>query len=107
MKKTRLKQLGKVGKRNQQANPKIDKHLVDHNIRFCEIRIPGVCLVDSFLQRVHRHKRRWYYPKDRKHLLYAHNQVLLGCQACHAYIENNAELTRKVFLYLRGEDDVV
>lgn len=60
-------------------------------------------MVDSFLQRAHRKKRKWYYTKGREHLLHSHNHVLLACDACHKVIENDSELTEKVFIRLRGE----
>ena len=107
MKKTRLNQLGKIGKRNLKASKEIDKLIMEYDIRSCEIRIPHKCLINSFLQKAHRHKRDWYKVVGREHLLYDYKQWIIACDVCHNLIEYDKELTKKVFMYLRGSEDLV
>lgn len=101
MKKTPIKKIGKIGKRNLEANKKLKKMFEDLDVRWCEVSLEN-CLFSFYLQFAHRHKRIDYrqYPE----YLYHHNQVVLACQSCHSKIENNRELTEKVFQRLRGDD---
>ena len=107
MKKTKLNPIGKIGKRNLKANREIDKQLIEHDIRHCEIRIPHVCTIDSFLHRAHRHKRNWYKEKGREHLLHDFKQWVLACDPCHDRLEVDPDLTEEVFMCLRGSEHQV
>ena len=100
MKKTYLKRIGKIGKRNISANKKIKELFTEKRIYECEIGLEN-CLKNIFLQRVHRHKRSFYY--SRPELLYDIKEVALGCQSCHDKIEHNPKLTEEVFKRLRPE----
>lgn len=101
MKRTPIKKIGKIGKRNKEANRKIKKMFEELDVRHCELSLEN-CLFSFLLQFAHRHKRIEYraYPE----LLYHHNQVVLACQSCHQQIEYNRELTEQVFQKLRGDD---
>lgn len=98
--------MGKMYLRNKQANELIDQDIIEHDIRWCEARLPG-CLVTSFLQRAHRHKRDWYKTRGKEKLLYAHEQYIVACQSCHNLMEHDKKLTERVFSYLRGEEKTV
>jgi hypothetical protein len=87
---------------NRKANIEIVKQAKAKNINYCEIRLEG-CLGSFALQRVHRHKRRWYYSRPDA-LLWHFKQWLIGCHNCHERIENDKELTEKIFLRERGEE---
>lgn len=75
----------------------------EQGIYGCEIRL-NKCLGNMFTGFAHRHKRVAYY----KHPTYLgdFNQVVIACQNCHSKIESNKELTKEVFLKLRGEDNL-
>jgi len=82
---------------------KLKEVFADKGMVYCEARLPG-CLVNNFLSFHHRHKRIWYKRKGRERLLGSFNQVILVCQSCHDLLENNKELSNKIFKELRKID---
>lgn len=100
--KKQINKIGKIGKRNIDANKRLREMFDSRDIRFCELGLDGC---DNFiLQFCHRHKRLWY--RDKPELLYCFKQVVIGCQSCHEKIEKDKSLTEKMFLLLRGQEDV-
>ena len=99
MKRTPLKRLGKRGRQwyNDRKELKIDYER--RGIVFCELKLNG-CFGDNYLGFAHRHKRSWYYKHPE--LLKDFNQTLLACAPCHDKIEDDKELTEKMFKKLRG-----
>ena len=95
MKRTPLKRMGKIGKRNVNANRKLKDLFVSKGITQCEM-----CGSTFALSFAHRHKRIWY--REFPELLSDFNQVLLLCVPCHEKIEYNKELTSNLFERLRG-----
>jgi len=91
-----MKQIGKVGKRNIEANKKLKKIFFEKRILRCE-----KCNSNFFLTFAHKHKRDWYKKEDRQKLLYDFNEVLLLCVNCHEEIEVSREKTNKLFKQLR------
>jgi hypothetical protein len=104
MKRTSLKQIGKIGRINMVANEHLTEMFVDQGINACEVRLPG-CLIQSFLDPAHRHRRWWY--RSRPKLLYSYDQVICACRRCHTKIDQNKELLEKVFDHLRGPEKLV
>ena len=96
-----MKQIGKIGKINIEANKKLKEIYEDKDIRYCELRLEG-CTISSFLTFAHRHKREWYRSKPE--LLSDFNQTLLACQNCHNKIEDSRELTEEKFNQLREQE---
>lgn len=94
-----MKRIGKIGKRNIEANKKLKEMFA--GTEYCEIRLPG-CMRTWPLQFCHRHKRIYYRSCPDK--LSDYKQVVVGCQACHDKIENSRQLTEEVFLRLRGDE---
>jgi len=94
MKSQPIKRIGKIGKRNIDANKKLKEIFLEKGIVRCEL-----CGTDNFLSFAHKHKRDWYrrYPE----LLSDYNQVLLLCIPCHEKIEVNRVETRALFIRLR------
>lgn len=97
MNKNRIKQIGKIGKRNINANKILKEKFEELEICWCE----KCGRSDLPLTNAHRHKRDWYYPVERQHLLYDINQVLRLCIGCHIEIEGNTEKTELLFNMLR------
>jgi len=95
--KARLRRVGKIGKRNIDANRKIKRMFLEKGITFCELKLEG-CM-NWPLQIAHRHKRVYY--KDKPELLYDFGEVALACQLCHSKIEGDRELTEEVFNKIR------
>jgi len=73
----------------------------EKGITTCEIR-RSVCWFNNALGFVHRHKRSFYW--SRPELLGKFNQTLLGCNPCHAEIENDKQATEELFIRLRGTE---
>lgn len=94
-KKNRVKEWNDI--RNKVVKPLFEKKCITS----CEIRFSG-CLGGNFLTFAHRHKRVWYYSCP--NFLGLFDQVILACQNCHQKIEHNREVTKSVFLALRGEE---
>lgn len=91
-----MRNIGKIGKRNIKANKILKELFYEKDITRCE-----KCGTDFALSFAHLHKRDWYKPKDKQHLLYAFEQVLLLCINCHEEIEVNKEKTEELFNQLR------
>lgn len=95
MKSQPIKRIGKIGKRNVEANKILKEIFLEKGIVRCE-----VCGTDNFLSFAHRHKRDWY--RSCPYLLSDYNQVLLLCVPCHATIEVSKEKTERLFETLRS-----
>jgi len=91
----------KRGTVNQRARKHIADYCRTNNITRCEIKLK-VCMGEAG-GAAHRHKRRWYYDKPIE-ALWDINQWLPACAHCHEIIEFDADLTKQVFLKLRGVD---
>ena len=98
MKRSPLKRIGKIGKRNIEANKRIAEMWKEKGIYYCEVHLPG-CLKNWPLQNCHKNKRDYYYSKPEK--LYDYNEVVRACQNCHNLLEHDKKLTEKVFNDLR------
>lgn len=107
------RKIGKIGRWKLAAKQKINRMLFDHEINTCEIGRnrkttelhPDFknCKGQIFATPAHRHKQIWYNTRD--HELYSYyKQVLWLCAHCHQIIEQDRELTEKVFMILRGEE---
>jgi len=100
--------------KNKSANEKLDeiykaKGLFD----VCEVQVEKNCVKKTKTSSVgtklvmtyaHRHKRVWYKPKEKRHLLCAFNETLRCCLSCHMKIESDRKLTNKLFIELRGTE---
>lgn len=103
MKRTPIKQVGKIGKLNQKANRKINQMWIDKDIMWCELDEPHNCNQSMGHTNAHRRKRDWYKGKP-EHLLYSYNHVIKVCSNGHDLIEYDKAKTEEVFLRLRGEE---
>lgn len=99
MKRSPLNKVGKIGKINLTANRKLKELFENTDKRSCEIRLDG-CMGTFGLSFAHRHKRIWY--RRQPELLSDYSQVVLACAYCHNRIEQDKNLTEKVFSLLRG-----
>ena len=100
LKRSRIKQIGKIGKRNINANKIINRMFEKSKTNTCEIMFEG-CTGKLFLTNAHKHKREWYRPAAKQKLLYSHKEVIRACQYCHDTIEVDKELTENIFNQLR------
>lgn len=80
---------------------KLKKIYFSKGITACELKFEG-CWHDNGLSFAHRHKRIWY--KSQPELLEDFNQTILACVQCHQRIERSRELTKEMFIKLRGEE---
>ena len=103
MKKTRLKPIGKIGRRNMHANDLLKVMFAKEFVDSCEVKLDG-CMGDFGISFAHRHKRIWY--RKQPNLLSDWHQVVLACASCHGLMETDKELTKFVFEDLRGEEHV-
>lgn len=92
--------MGRIGKRNSDANRKLKKLFQDKGITRCEIGMVG-CWYSNALGFAHRKTRRHYYATPEK--LYDFNEVIMACVICHQYIEGNKEATEYYFKKLRPD----
>lgn len=100
MKRSSLNKIGKRGKSNLEANKILNQLFSDLGPRGCEINREGC---ENFpLNFCHRHDRDWY--KGNVELLSSFEQVIIGCQYCHEWMDNHKEERRKIFDQLRGEE---
>lgn len=99
MKRTLINKIGKVGKRNLNANKELKIKYQELGITRCE-----KCNTEMFLTFAHKHKREWYRKQERQHLLADMNETLLLCQKHHDEIEVSKEKTEKLFSELRPID---
>jgi len=84
---------------NRKADKEITRQAVNRGIIRCEI-----CGSNSWLTRMHRHKRLWYYDKPDE-LLWDYKQWIIACIKCHDHYEDDREGTEKIFSELRGEEN--
>jgi len=84
------------------GNKKIDKMFFDNDERYCLVKLPGCTL--SPITRAHRHKVSFYNTQLDK--FHAKDQVLPACLSCHMKIEQDANLTEKIFMKVRGKERV-
>jgi len=80
------------------ARKKLKEIYEDKGITACEVRLSG-CWVSNGLSFHHRMKRIEYYSCPEK--LGEFNETILCCISCHQKIENDRELTKKLFERLR------
>lgn len=85
----------------QNINPKLKRLYLEKGITNCELMLPG-CWINDGLTFAHRHKRIWYKSQPDK--LTDFNQTVLSCIGCHMKIEYDRELTKEMFIKLRGEE---
>lgn len=82
------------GKVNAKARRKIAEISKKNDWTRCFIKLSG-CTYEANAP-AHRHKRRWYYDKPDE-LLWDVSEWMPACISCHQKIENDKELTEKVF----------
>ena len=99
MKRTPLKQLGKVGLINIQANKKLKEFYA--GVNYCEAKLEG-CMGNWPLAFAHRHERFWYRPCPEK--LSEYKQTIVACQSCHGRFDQDEALKKQTFLSLRGKE---
>lgn len=98
--------------RNVSANEKLDLIYQKKKLfNICEVGVADNCMKKSKVSSVgtklgmtyaHRHKRLWYKPKEKRHLLHAFTETLRCCLPCHMKIEQDRKLTFQLFTELRG-----
>lgn len=87
-----MNKIGKVGKANIAANRKLKKMFGEKGITTCELAFPG-CLWDYMLTFCHKEKREAY--RGNLERLSAFEEVVLGCQHCHAILDDRSKTTKK------------
>lgn len=111
MKRTPLKQVGKIGRANSRANKKIERMAIEKDIHYCEVcpvlaEILGTlswqCLQSH--SNAHRHSR--YDYRGNLDMLSDFKQWVFACQYSHTYIDDNPKIREQVFIKLRGEDNL-
>lgn len=93
-----IRQIGRQGKINIEANRKLRLLYQDKGLEKCEVGL-SKCMRTFGLSFAHRHKRNWYYSKPE--LLSDFNQTILACASCHSELEKDKKLTEDVFKLLR------
>jgi len=85
--------MGKIGKRNLEANKHLKWIFNDYGITRCELKLSPECTKNDYLAFCHKEKREWYraFPK----LLYDFKHVLLGCQNCHSILDDRSKTTKE------------
>ena len=101
LKRSGLRKIGKVGEANRASRKIIADICEDKGLNYCEIRFNKdvQCMGSWPLAPAHLHKRAWY--KGDVALLADYSQWVVACQVCHDRMENDADLTEKVFKKLR------
>lgn len=94
---------GKWTKLWNRERAKLKKIYFDKGITSCELRHSPNCTPYNFLGFAHRYKRIEY--RSRPDLLGSFSQTLLACQPCHDVIENNRELTDRLFKEKRVDSE--
>jgi len=84
-----MNKIGKIGKRNIEANKKLKEIFIDNGITRCEL-----CNSDYALTFAHKERREWY--RSQPELLSDFKQVLLLCQKCHQKMDDRSETTEKL-----------
>jgi hypothetical protein len=95
-----MKKIGKITKRNIEANKKLKLIYLEKGITNCEIRLPDCCF-NWALGFAHKKKRVEYLKNPDG--LSDFNETLLSCNSCHQKIEGNRKLTEYYFNKLRGK----
>ena len=98
-----MRKLGKITKRNIEANHKLKELFESKGITRCEVMLEG-CMGNQFLSFAHRKKRRFYRLCPDK--LSDFNEVILACIPCHQLIENDKMLSSKIFRRLRANKTI-
>jgi hypothetical protein len=96
-----MKRTGKWGKLWNKERAKLKKEFEKRGIFSCEAQLQG-CMKEFALSFHHRYRRYYYrsYPEK----LGDFNQVILLCSHCHQTLEQDSELTQKVFIKLRPKN---
>lgn len=94
-----MRQIGKIGRRNIEANRELRDFYYENETTTCELGFKN-CQVNWTLAFAHRHNRVWY--RSRPELLSDINQTILACQPCHAQMDDTPGLRKKKFAELRG-----
>ena len=97
--KKKPKQIGKIGKRNLEANALLKWIYIDRGIIRCEVGLKG-CMIDNGLTFAHKHKRVEYLKEPKR--LSEFSETVLACINCHDKMEVDRGLTKKIFEHLRG-----
>jgi len=108
MKRTPIKQIGKIGRANAKANRKIEKSASARGLYFCEVcevlhemgLLNWQCLQAK--TNAHRHGRVWYRSQLDK--LGDIEQWVFACIKAHDFIDDNTVIREEVFLRLRGKE---
>jgi len=90
--------IGKITKRNIQANKILKKIYQEKGITSCELRLSG-CWGNKWLSFAHKKKRVEYLKCPEG--LSDFNETILCCVPCHQQIEGNRKLTEYYFNKLR------
>lgn len=98
MKSGYLKRVGKIGRRNLEANKRLKELYEEKDIRQCELRFHG-CMVNNYLTFAHKKKRVEYLSNPDG--LSDFNETILACVHCHDKIEVSRKLTQSMFEILR------
>lgn len=83
-----MRQIGKIGKRNQEANKINYGRFASLGIERCEI-----CGGSFALAVAHKEKREFY--RACPELLYDERQVALLCQMCHEKLDNRRKTSKR------------
>ena len=102
LKKSPLNSCGETGKANISANNLIRIKARKMGLNYCELGFKG-CKKGLYLTVAHRHYRNWY--KGNAELLSNIDQWICACVVCHEKIEEDEELTKKMFIKLRGKEN--
>ncbi len=103
MRRTPIRRVGKIGKRNIEANKEIADMWMELGVTACEVRLNENCQGMNLLTNMHRHKRVWYRSCPEK--LHDYRHVVRACMYCHQKCEYDKLLTERIFLALRGRED--
>jgi hypothetical protein len=94
-----IRKVGKIGKRNMEANQILHKLYAPLNLPPCEAGIPNLCWNETHGY-MHRHGRVWY--RSHPELLHSVNQTLRGCNPCHTYLDAHRKDREALFMKRRG-----
>lgn len=101
MKRTPLKKIGEIGKRNFQSRKMIADICESLNLNYCEVRLDG-CLGNFALAPAHRKRRSEYKSAEE---LADYKEWICACQVCHARMDRRTpeanKLTEYIFKRLR------
>jgi len=100
-KKEYIRKIGKIGKRNIEANKILNKEYSKLELPPCEAGIPNLCWHQHHGY-MHRHGRVWY--RSRPELLHSVNQTLKGCNPCHDYLDAHRKDREALFMKRRGPE---